>query len=174
MKTQRPFNRPPQDGIALIVVLIMIVLVTLLGIAAVRTLTLQERMASNQFDRNLAMQSAERTLRLAEGIAFTQSLAVPNQNPDFQPPQGPNTGVLNGNYSGQCLSGRGTATDPSPCGTSGNGLGLCSQPTPNCAPRWMDPAFDGSWKTVISTTPASASSSAVDADSNLSAGLQQQ
>ena len=52
-------HRRQQSGIALVVVLIMVLLVTGLGITAVRTLILQERMASNSFDRNLALQSAE-------------------------------------------------------------------------------------------------------------------
>jgi len=155
--------RRRQSGIALVVVLIMLLLVTALGIAAVRTLIMQERMASNGFDRNLAMQSAERTLRLAEDIARAQSLAQPI-NPGF--PADP-LGVMNGNYAGSCPVVNGT--DSSPCAA-----GLCSQPTPACAPRWTDTSFDASWVTVTSTVPAIASSAALDSDSKLSLGLQQQ
>lgn len=168
MRTQYSSPLREQHGIALIVVLIMIVLVTLLGIAAVRTLTLQERMAANQFDRNLAMQSAERTLRLAEGIALTESLTKVQQNPHFQAPSGTGTGTLNGNYAGGTCDANGS--DSSPCTPN---LGLCSQPTSSCTPRWADPNF-ASWVTVTSKVPANPSSSALDADSNLSANLQQQ
>ena len=153
----------PQSGVALLVVLIMVLLVTALGIAAVRTLTVQERMASNSLDRNLAMQSAERVLRVAEGIALAQSLATP-PNPSF--PADP-LGVLNGNFAGSCAAVNGT--DSSPCTA-----GMCSQPTPGCAPRWTDPSFNPSWVTLVSAVAASASSAALDSDAILSNGLQQQ
>jgi len=164
MTYARLLPRQPQSGIALIAVLILTVLVALLGIAAVRTLIAQERMASNQFDRNLAMQSAERTLRIAEGIALTQSLALP-QNADF-PVFG--WGSINGNYAGSCDA---KGSDLSPCSTVAKGL--CSQPTPQCTPRWADTNFEG-WATVTSSVPATASSAAPYSDSQLSAGLQQQ
>jgi type IV pilus assembly protein PilX len=165
MSTSRPASPRQQGGIALIAVLIMTVLVTLLGIAAVRTLVLQERMASNQFDRNLALQSAERTMRIAEGVAFAQSQALP-QNPDF-PTAG--WGSLNGNYRNTSCSASGS--DVSPCSSAVDGL--CSQPITQCTPRWADPTFTR-WATVTSTVPATASSASPSSDSLLSAGLQQQ
>ena len=104
----------------------MVLLVTLAGIAAVRTLVVEERMASNSLDRNLAMQSAENVLRYAEGIAQAQSVST-TFNAGFT---SNNSNLPYGTYSGTACTAN-SMTDPSPC-TSG----LCSQPTPSCTPRW--------------------------------------
>ena len=63
----RPTARVPhqQHGVALIVALILLVVVTIIGLAAIRTSTLQEKMAGNTFDRTQAFQVAEATLQLA-------------------------------------------------------------------------------------------------------------
>ena len=151
-----------QGGITLLVVLIMVLLVTLAGIAAVRTLVVEERMASNSLDRNLAMQSAERVLREAEDIALGQSQAQ-IFNTGFTASAGDN----NGSYTGTACTAN-AMTDPSPC-TSG----LCSQPTPSCTPRWEDSAFSG-WADVSATVPASADSATTGSDAILAAGTQQQ
>jgi type IV pilus assembly protein PilX len=59
--------RPPlQTGAALITGLIFLVILTLLGITAMQTSTLEERMSGNARDRNLAFQAAEAALRDAE------------------------------------------------------------------------------------------------------------
>lgn len=55
-----------QRGAVLIVGLIILVVLTMLGIQAMRTNLAQERMASNMRERNLAFQTAESALRLAE------------------------------------------------------------------------------------------------------------
>jgi type IV pilus assembly protein PilX len=59
--------RPPraQQGIALVVALILLVIITLVGLAAVSGTIMQNKMASNQYDRQIAFQSAESTLRQA-------------------------------------------------------------------------------------------------------------
>lgn len=54
-----------QSGVALIVALILLVVITVIGLAAIRTSTLQEKMAGNTFDRAQAFQVAEATLQLA-------------------------------------------------------------------------------------------------------------
>lgn len=54
-----------QQGIALVVALILLVLITLVGLAAVRGTILQQKMASNQYDREVAFQSAEAAIREA-------------------------------------------------------------------------------------------------------------
>lgn len=54
-----------QRGVALIVALILLVVITLVGIAAVSGTLMQNKMASNQYDRQIAFQSAESTLREA-------------------------------------------------------------------------------------------------------------
>lgn len=48
-----------QGGVALIVSLIMLIVVTLIGLAAVQGTTMQMRMTSNFYDRSIAFQGAE-------------------------------------------------------------------------------------------------------------------
>jgi type IV pilus assembly protein PilX len=55
-----------QSGAALIVALIFLLLMTMLGTSAMRTATMQERMAGNMRDSNLGFQGAEAALRAAE------------------------------------------------------------------------------------------------------------
>jgi type IV pilus assembly protein PilX len=55
-----------QRGVALVVALILLVVATLIGLAASRGTALQERMSSNTFDRSLAFQRSESALRAAE------------------------------------------------------------------------------------------------------------
>jgi type IV pilus assembly protein PilX len=55
-----------QRGVALAVVLILLLVVTLIGVASLRGVVLEERMAANQYDRSLAFQAAEAALRLGE------------------------------------------------------------------------------------------------------------
>ena len=77
-----------QRGAALIISLIFLLLMTLIGVTSMQTTTLQERMAGNARDRNLALQSAEAGLRQAEtwlvGSAANQAtaeLATPLADP---------------------------------------------------------------------------------------------
>lgn len=60
-----PFSPSRQSGAALVVGLVVLVLLTLLGIAAMRTSALEERMAGNLRESNIAFQSAEGALREA-------------------------------------------------------------------------------------------------------------
>jgi type IV pilus assembly protein PilX len=55
-----------QRGVALIIALVLLVVATLIGLAASRGTMLQERMSGNTFDRSLAFQRAESALRAAE------------------------------------------------------------------------------------------------------------
>jgi type IV pilus assembly protein PilX len=64
-----------QQGVALIVALVFLLLMTVLGVAAIRTTTLEERMAGNLHDKNLAFQAAEAGLRAGE--EFLQQAALP-------------------------------------------------------------------------------------------------
>ena len=151
-----------QGGIALVVVLVLVLLVTLAGIAAVRTLVVEERLASNSLDRSLAMQSAERVLREAEDIVMAQSESSP-----FNAGFPVNVGHANGSFTGAACTAN-AMTDQSPC-TSG----LCSQPTPSCTPRWEDNGFN-QWAEVSATVPASPASAAKGSDATLAAGTVQQ
>ena len=64
-----------ERGALLIVALVFLVIMTVLGVTAMRTTTLQERMAGNVRDSNLAFQSAEAALR--EGEQFLQQATLP-------------------------------------------------------------------------------------------------
>jgi len=55
-----------QSGAALIVSLVILVIMTIIGLAAIRNSTMQERMASNIIDRQFAFQAAESALRAGE------------------------------------------------------------------------------------------------------------
>lgn len=69
--------RRKQRGVALIVSLILLVVVTLLGLAGMQNTSLQERMSGNMYDRSIAMQSAEAALRAAEAaISANPGLGV--------------------------------------------------------------------------------------------------
>jgi len=57
---------PRQRGMALIAGLIFLVILTVLGVTAMQTTTLEERIAGNTRDRNVAFQSGEVTLRDGE------------------------------------------------------------------------------------------------------------
>lgn len=65
-----------ESGLALIVSLMILIVLTLLGLSAARTTVLEEKMAGNLRDENLAFQSAESALRDAE--AFIESVASVN------------------------------------------------------------------------------------------------
>jgi type IV pilus assembly protein PilX len=138
-----------QRGVTLIIVLVLVLLVTLAGIAAVRSLVVEERMAANSLDRSLAMHGAEIVLRQAEAIAQAESVAVV-KNSGFPPYVSTATNVSydNGTYSAaNCTT---VALDQSPCTASG----LCSQPTLGCTLRWES---GGTWGTaVVADSPTGA------------------
>lgn len=64
--TPRPATR--QRGVALITALILFVIMTLLGLAAIRNITQEERMAGHSYSRSLAFQATESALRSIEQL----------------------------------------------------------------------------------------------------------
>lgn len=60
-----------QRGMVLIIALIILLSLTILGVASMSTTSMQERMAANEHDRQIAFQAAEAALR--EGESFVQS-----------------------------------------------------------------------------------------------------
>jgi type IV pilus assembly protein PilX len=71
-------NFRSERGASLIVVLILLLIMTLLGLAVLKNTTLEERMTANLYDRSLGFQAAESALRQAEAIANTTAVsAVP-------------------------------------------------------------------------------------------------
>lgn len=55
-----------QQGVVFVTALVFLAVITLLGVTAMKTANLEERMAGNMRDRNVALQMAEMTLRYAE------------------------------------------------------------------------------------------------------------
>lgn len=67
-------SRARQNGIVLPVVLIILVIMMLLGVTVIRNVTLEEKMAGNSRDQQLAFQAAEEALRFCENE--TRSVGV--------------------------------------------------------------------------------------------------
>jgi len=65
-----------QRGVVLVISLLMLLVLTLIGLAATRSTTLEERMTANQRDQDVAFQAAEAALRDGES---TLQAATPGQ-----------------------------------------------------------------------------------------------
>jgi type IV pilus assembly protein PilX len=63
-------NPQKQKGIVLVVSLIFLLLMTIIGISGMKNTVLEEKMAGNFKDRNMAFQSAESALRAGELYLF--------------------------------------------------------------------------------------------------------
>lgn len=72
MNMPNPIVSRAQQGASLIVVLILLLVMTLLGLAVLRSTLMEERMSSNLLDRSIAFQAAESALRQGEAIAAAQ------------------------------------------------------------------------------------------------------
>jgi type IV pilus assembly protein PilX len=79
MKFMTPVHaQPRQRGAALVIALLMLLVMTVLGIAAMQVTRMEERMAGNSRDVNLAFQGAEAGLRDSETrIAAMTSRPLP-------------------------------------------------------------------------------------------------
>lgn len=62
----RPLGQRREDGAVLVVGLVMVLLMSIIGISAIRGSNLQEAMAGNMRERNLAFQASESALRVGE------------------------------------------------------------------------------------------------------------
>lgn len=107
-----------QGGIALFVTLIFLMIITLIGITAARMQTVEEQMARNDDNHQLALQSAEAALRQAEAALqdgiYTDANFAGNSNGTYlltsEPTAGasivdnPNWTVGALNYTGPALS----------------------------------------------------------------------
>lgn len=67
-----------QRGSALFISLMLLIVMTLIGVTAMQTTVMQERMAGNVRDNNLAFQAAEAALR--DGEEFLRGATLPNFN----------------------------------------------------------------------------------------------
>lgn len=141
MKTLR-FSRSTQKGVALFVSLMMLILVTILGVTGVRMVSLEEKMAGNSYDRNLAFQAAEAALREAEKYVEDNKPAPPIVDNDTGPYE----------YAGVQYANCPTSPEPiDNCDVNS----VCPKPDKDCPSRWIlpDANFDG-WKSATTSLSA--------------------
>ncbi len=80
MKNMSPsFQSGPgrQRGVALLIVLILLLVMTLLGLASLRGSLMEERMSAGLYDRSLGFQASEAALREAEALLAAGGLVFP-------------------------------------------------------------------------------------------------
>lgn len=79
-----------QQGVALVMSMAFLLILTLIGITAMNTSTLEERMTGNMVDKNYALQAAESALLAGEtmvwGLGGVPPLDPPNPNDGFHKP----------------------------------------------------------------------------------------
>ena len=92
MNTFKTNRTPPtefcQRGATLIVSLVLLIVLTLIGVTAMSTSSLEEKMAGNSRDMNLAFQAAEAALKDAEEFlrtGFITAAAFDGNNPGLYP-----------------------------------------------------------------------------------------
>ncbi len=129
-RAERSFP-PRQHGVALVMALVFLLLLTILGVAALNTTSLEEKMANNVKDRNLAFQSAESALAVAENWVYTQigKPVFPNTSIGLYTPVTSDT-VATPNWDSVSWLGNSVVTYPSTPGQTVSGsLGkIQSQP----------------------------------------------
>ena len=76
MKNILPARNSRQSGASLIVVLILLLVMTLLGLAVLGNTLLEERMSANMFDRSLGFQAAESASREGEALVAAADEAL--------------------------------------------------------------------------------------------------
>jgi type IV pilus assembly protein PilX len=156
-------HHPKQQGMALVISLLLLVAITLLAVSSMRSTTMQERMAANLNDRELAKQVAETTVRAAGAqlpplpgsLWYTDALPVPVEgDPDLwqDPAAWVNAGVTvvninNVNYTGQFLV---------------ENMGFWVNPdTPNCKVK-DDPLCESqTYRVTVRTTPTAGRASVI-------------
>lgn len=131
--TPRPYVRnrnhavaSRQSGFAFIVALVLLLAITLLGVATIRAGLVEQRLANASFDRNIAFQSAEAAIRIGERMAFQHAASAPLVN------RMPSDDSCDASIYRACLDG------------------LCPQVDPDCPLRSTDPSFTA-WATVGAT-----------------------
>ena len=117
--------RRQQQGISLLVVLLLLIVMSILGIAVLRSSSMQERMSANLRDRNDAFQAAESGLRDAQATVILGTLNA----------------MWDGSSTFTALRGSQTCA----------GNGLCDRSDPNVAANWETaPTTPTSWVTMTS------------------------
>lgn len=115
-----PSHRRPQQGVALVMALVFLLLLTLIGISALNTTSLEEKMAGNVKDRNLAFQATESALNLAESWIYAQigKPVFPNNSSGLYLP----STTVTYNWDGVNWSGSNVVTYPNTPTASGSGM----------------------------------------------------
>jgi type IV pilus assembly protein PilX len=80
MKRRISIRRHRENGVVLFISLVMLLIITVLGLSSVQSTSMQERMARNARDTNLAFQSAESAIKDAE--AYVETLTALDGFPD--------------------------------------------------------------------------------------------
>ncbi|UNK43435.1 PilX N-terminal domain-containing pilus assembly protein [Luteimonas sp. S4-F44] len=137
-------GRASERGISLIVVMVLLVITALLGIAILRSATLQERMSANTRDRGLAFEAAEAALRYAQQNVLDAAPDTETPNLTWASIVPTATHCTN---LGVCPTGSAAAWKPVPI-EAFNTKGLVSQPE-----YWIEylgtgPGYQGSCEVV--------------------------
>ena len=72
-----PVTPPAQRGMALLVSLVFLLLLTLIGLSSMQNATLQEKMAASVTLRNQSFQGAESALRVGESAVQMETYSLP-------------------------------------------------------------------------------------------------
>jgi type IV pilus assembly protein PilX len=82
MKQKTHFSYSGQSGSVLIISLIVMLVLTILGVSGMKSAVLEEKMAGNMRDSQLAFQAAEATLKEAEKFIENNVVSVSNFDTD--------------------------------------------------------------------------------------------
>ncbi len=93
-KNRQPTRLPRERGVAMVIALIMLVVLTLLGTATARMTLLEERMTGNTQDRLVASQVAEGALRDGENLLELPVLPEFDGNDGLYQPAAPDEDPL--------------------------------------------------------------------------------
>lgn len=144
-------HRTRQRGVVLVISLLLLLVLTMLGLAATRGTTLEQRMTTNQNDQEVAFQAAEAALRAGESVL--SSASSPNYNSNT-------AGAYNLSTMGDV---NWKTIDWSPTGGAVYAYSAGIQPTPIVAPSYFI-VYD-------TTQPSSGSGSSLAPDQQLSSNF---
>ena len=117
--------RRQQQGISLLMVLLLLIVMSILGVAVLRSSSMQERMSANLRDRNDAFQAAESGLRDAQATVILGTFNA----------------MWNGSSTFAALRGSQTCADN----------GLCDRSDPTVAANWETvPTAPTGWTNMAS------------------------
>lgn len=115
-----------QAGVSLVVVLVLLLIMSLLGLAVLRGTLLEERMSANMYDRSLAFQQAESALMEAQDrVRARVQAAGKGWVIGVKCGEDPNNGGASGITDANCVT-------PADAYTGGNACGGTAAPTDNC------------------------------------------